>query len=167
MIVTFSHIHLFLPHGWVRPLVGITDYVVSTFMSYHKIIIVFIQAQLRRFTVTVVGCSILNFFMWFFHTYEYNHSLVLLITLELLCWATILYLYIIIVFLAAQWRCFTVTIVDFYIFSKLFFPSPLMSATNRWIDYYIGSTLLSDHIISILIYIIISLIGFIVWYHIY
>ena len=73
----------------------------------------------------------------------------------------------VIFFLPEQWRHFTVTVVDCYI-SHNYFPPP-----HKWVKLLIGmadyikSTYLRDHIISILLYIIITLIGWIVWYHIY
>ena len=52
-------------HGWVWPLVQITDYIWIILLSYNIITIYhhcFIPAQWRRFTITVVDYYILKFF---------------------------------------------------------------------------------------------------------
>ena len=86
------------------------------------IIIVFLRAQSHRFDITVVDCYILIFFLWLLPTDECDHLLVSLLTLGVIFWVIALSLYIIIVFLPAQWHHFTTTIVDYYIFIFLWYP---------------------------------------------
>ena len=72
-----------------------------------------------------------------------------MIALKVIFWPIILLLFIINVYLLEQWRNFTVTVIDCYIFSYLFF------FPHRWvwplvgIIYYIRITFLSDHISAI------------------
>ena len=59
---SFSVTH---PHGWVQPLVGLADYIDSTFLSDHIISIyhhIFLPEQWRCFTATVDDCYIYIFY---------------------------------------------------------------------------------------------------------
>ena len=152
LIVIFCCFHFFLPHGWVHPLVGIADYIGSTLLIDYIITIYhhfFLPAQWRCFTVTVVDCHIFCSFFPPLPTDECYHSLVSVITLEVLCWDIILSLYIIIVFLLSQWRRFTVTVVDCYILLFLFFSSHGWGRPFFGIADYIESTFLRDNVITI------------------
>ena len=79
-------------------------------------------------------CWLLYFviFLCFLPTYECNHLLGYLITLEVLCWAITLLLYIILFSLPAQWRRFTITLFGCHILLFFFISSPRTSATNCW-----------------------------------
>ena len=89
------------------------------------------------------------FFLCLIISHKCDHSLGLLITSEVLCWDIILPQYIIIVFLQAQCRHFTVNVVDCCILKFSVTPP------HRWLQPLIGIadyiviTLTSNHIINI------------------
>ena len=117
-IVVFCRFYLFPPHGWVLQLVGITDNIGSTFLSNYIIIFCtwpvlarfcsftlsrnFIPAQWHHITVAMVYCYFFLFFC-FLLVDECDHSLWSLITSEVLFWAIILSLYIIILIHDCYW----------------------------------------------------------------
>ena len=76
-------------------------------------------------------CSLLyfEFSLSILLTYECHHSFGLLITLELLNWVVLLSPYIIVFFLPAEWRIFTVTIVDCYVFNCFYYYFSWLTAT--------------------------------------
>ena len=104
---------------------------VLIFSSIHSVTVSFFStstlASFHHHQCWLIGFII---FLCFLISHECYHLLGLLITLEVLCWAIILLLFINI-FLQAQRCCFTITVVDCYILKFFFDSSPRMSATSR------------------------------------
>ena len=131
LVVIFLRFSLFSCCPWVQPIVGFSENNRITFLSdniiaiYHHCFYPSTKVSFHR------HCWQLLYFLVFFMD-ECNHSLGFLITLEVLCWAIILSLYIIIIFLRAQRHCFTVTVVHCYILKFSCDSSPRMSATTCW-----------------------------------
>ena len=126
LLLVIKFLIFFLPHGWVRPLVEIADYIRTSFMSNHIIAIYHHCFSLS----TIVSfhchhCLLIYFesFLWILHTYECDHSLGLLITLEVLCWAIVLFLYIIIFFSQCNGVVSTSPLL-IVIYSHNYFPLP-------------------------------------------
>ena len=113
-------------------------------------------------------CWLLFFVLFYFLlSHKRYHSLGLRITLEILCWVIIILIFIIIFFFHHN-GVISMSPLFIAIFSHISFLPP-----HWWVRLlvgivdYIGSTFLSDDIIAILLYIIITLIGWIKWYQIY
>ena len=128
------------------------------FVLSPYIIIVFISSQWCCFTITAVDCYILKLF------YDSSSSVTATdcwfwwLQRKLLFWAIKLLLYIMIVYLQAQWRYFTITVVVYCILMFSFQFYSWMSATtclDRWLcwkyfdgrSYYhhISSLFFSQH----------------------
>ena len=92
----------------------------------------------------------------FLLTYEWDHLLGSMHTLEVLFWVIVLSPYIIIVFIPEQWCCFTTTVVDIYILKFLYDYSSSMTATSSWVRWLHRELLCWEINLSLYIIILLS-----------
>ena len=93
LIVLFWSFSVMPLHGWVRPLVEIAAYTGSTFLSNNIIAIychTFYPSTTALFHCHRCLLTYFEVFLWFLPIDEFDHSLGLLITLEVIFWAIIL-----------------------------------------------------------------------------
>ena len=154
MITIYWRFSVTTPHRWVWPPVGIAACVGSTFLKrsyYCYISSLFFSQHNGVVSPSPLLIAIFWIFLWFLLTDECDHLLGSLLRCNYFSEAIILSPYIMIFFLPAQWRSFTVTVADFLFWSFSMIPphgwlQPLVGVAGC-----IGSTFLSDHIIAILI----------------
>ena len=148
----FSLFYLFSHFPWFLTLVGFAEYIGSNFLRDHNIARYhhcFSPSTMKSFHHQRCWLLFFEVFLWLFPTDKWDHSLGLLLTLEVLFWAIIISLYIFIVFSqhngVVSLSPFLIVIYwSFYLIPYHILVQPLI-----WITAYIGSTFLRNHNIAI------------------
>ena len=134
-LLFFCRFYLFPHCPWVQPLVGFTYYIGSTLMSNHIIAIYhncFSAITMASFHCHRCWLLYFEVFLWLLPTDECDHLLGSLLTLEVIFWAIILSLYIIIVFFQNNGVISLSLLFNFILFIFFNDSSPWMTATTCW-----------------------------------
>ena len=115
-LLSFWSSYIIPPLWWLQPLVGFDDCIGNYFSGRSN------YAIYNHFfnPITMASFHCRHFWLLYFNVFllslledECGHSFGSLITLELIFWEILLSPYIMVVFLPAQWRIFSVTAVPF------------------------------------------------------